>query len=125
MVKRPMTNGESPRRNGVAGRRLLLEELEQRRLLATASIDLVDEILEISGTSNDDMISIAYEHPADVLGNVVATVRKSSGALLVQETYDRMDIASLVVRAWGGRDGVTNMTNIPDIMEGGDGNDML
>jgi Ca2+-binding RTX toxin-like protein len=117
--------GNSAHRNGVAGRRLLLEGLEQRRLLAVASIDLVGDVLEISGTGNDDMISLVYEDPADVVGNVIATVRKSSGALLVQETYDRMDVASLVVRAGGGRDGVSNTTNVPDVMEGGEGNDVL
>ena len=125
MTTRSTIIRKNAHRNGVAGQRLLLEELEQRRLLAVAAIDLVGDVLEINGTSNDDMISIIYEDPADILGNVTATVRKSSGALLVQETYDRMDVASLVVRAGGGRDGVNNMTNIPDVMEGGEGNDVL
>ena len=122
MVKTRTTHAWKSRgRNRSAGRRLWLEELEHRRVLATAGIDLVGGVLEIDGTGNDDMITIAYEDPADVGGNVVATIRKSNGSLLAQETYDRLDITSLIVRAFGGNDRVTNVTDIADTMEGGEG----
>lgn len=109
------------RRHTGADRRLLVESLEPRRVLATASIDLADGVLEIVGTGNADTISVA----CDAAGDVVATIRKSDGSLLLQETYDRIDITSLVARALGGNDRVSNSTNIPDTMEGGEGDDVL
>lgn len=112
-------------RNRPRSLRLALEELEHRRLLATASIQLANGVLGISGTGGDDLISIAYEDPADIFGDVVATVRKSNGTVLVQASYDRMDITSLVVRSWGGNDRVNNTTDIADTMEGGAGHDVL
>jgi Ca2+-binding RTX toxin-like protein len=104
-------------------RSLRFDILEPR--LAPAGIALVDGELIIDGTDNSDLITVVYEDPADVDGNVVITIRKPNLAVVDEEVVDRDDVESLQVNALGGSDRVFNATDIPDTMEGGEGSDFL
>jgi Ca2+-binding RTX toxin-like protein len=120
------TAGDSiARRRGkaFAASSLRFDALEPR--LAPAGIALVDGELVIDGTDNSDLITVVYEDPDDEFGNVVITIRKPSLVVVDEEVVDRDDIDSLLVNALRGSDRVINSTDIPDTIEGGEGNDFL
>lgn len=118
-------------RQGRQGRRLSLESMEERRLMAAdaylAVIDGVDTLV-VDGTNSRDVVRFE-----DAGFNLIrVSVKDQWGKLQrndanqeVLRTFNRNDFERIKVNALGGADDVFNTTNVPMTADGGSGNDYL
>ncbi|MDX1925748.1 MAG: hypothetical protein SFV81_04480, partial [Pirellulaceae bacterium] len=113
-------------------RGLKLESLEGRSLMA-ADITLTNDVLNISGSINNDTISVTeivassngWEGPTGPVTGYRATVRNGvTGQVLVSKDYGLSDFKTIVMNGDLGSDRLTNATSKPSIIMGGGGNDV-
>ena len=112
-------------------RRLLLENLENRVLMA-ADIHFSHGTLQINGTDFDDKVEISseirtYRYGSGVLSlpHIRASVSDANDNLLIERTYDPHRVKRIRVFAHDGNDIVRNNTDIVSSQFGGDGEDRL
>lgn len=124
-LRRWRSEGAARRRRASRTRTSSLAELlEPRALLAgstTASISrnaTTGEVL-ITGTSYSDMATVSAPTATSV------KVRVVTGSRAVEATYATTDVAKITFNAGGRSDRLTNTTDRPVNMNGGDGNDTL
>ncbi len=112
-------------------RRLLLENLENRVLMA-ADIHFSHGTLQIDGTDFDDKVEISseirtYRYGSGVLSlpHIRASVSDANDNLLIERTFDPHRVNAIRVFAHDGNDIVRNNTDIVSSQFGGDGEDRL
>ncbi|MDE0866488.1 MAG: calcium-binding protein [Rubripirellula sp.] len=112
-------------------RRLLLENLENRVLMA-ADIHFSYGTLQIDGTDFDDKVEISseirtYRYGSGVLSlpHIRASVSDANDNLLIERTFDPHRVNAIRVFAYDGNDIVRNNTDIVSVQYGGDGEDRL
>lgn len=116
-----------------ASRRLRLESLESRQLMAY-DVDLIGGVLDIEGGSRDDVISIYYNLNT-AQNKVRVEIRDwNTDELLLIEDRPLADVTKVEVHSFEGMDRITNLTSLPmkafggegpDLLEGGSANDEL
>ena len=101
-------------------RRLSIEKVEDRRLMA-ADVTLMDGVLEIEGTDDDDSAQVAIVDE----GNTVRV--RITDSIDAPEVYEfvRGDVNHIVFQGYAGNDLFDNDTDIRSIATGGDDNDIL
>lgn len=95
----------------------------ESRVMLTAMVGQVGDVLQVEGTNNDDTIEISYADEAQT--QVQATVSDADGNVLASGQFNAANIDSIEVNALGGDDDVRNNTNIESKLNGNDGNDLL
>ncbi|MDA0285149.1 MAG: calcium-binding protein, partial [Planctomycetota bacterium] len=97
-----------------------MELLEPRSLLtAMISLDAVAHEVLIAGTAGDD-VAIVESIDASTL-----RVRVTTGATIIEQTFSTADVDSVTFNADAGNDSLTNTSDRPISMNGGDGADTL
>jgi Ca2+-binding RTX toxin-like protein len=109
------------------------EKLENRWMMA-ANIDLDGNDLVVEGTNNDDYIKIEpttiVDNDGDERDAVLVTICElidayTPGPPVLEATFERDQIEDLEVFALDGNDWVTNTTDIPGTLYGGNHDDRL
>ena len=101
-------------RNGAA------EVLEPKQLLAaTISVNGVTKELLITGTTGGDVATVTAVDATNI------KVRVFTGVDVVEQTLAKASVAKVTFLGDAGADKLTNFTDIPVSMIGGDGNDTL
>lgn len=117
-----------------ASRRLTLDKLEKRELLA-ADIELLGGVLTIDGTDQADYVEIrettvekrGIAYPA-VLVQVTddrGKLRRDADGVALLKTFRKSTVDSIFAELGSGNDQVVNNTNLPSVLRGGRGDDRL
>ncbi len=111
-VKRPRDN----RRHS-----LFVESLEPRVLLSVnrISFDAANSRIVVSGTSDADQVTVMTDSAS------VIRVRAESVDGIVESTFQRSAVSSIVFRGYAGNDSFENRTDILSRTFGGEGDDIL
>src|SRR4051812_5572945 len=91
-----------------------LEQLERRRMLASAFASVTGGLLSINGTSGPDLISVTSS-----AGNIIAT-RGAESISFASSTVQRISVT-----AGAGDDSIVSSVALPATLLGEDGNDSL
>jgi Ca2+-binding RTX toxin-like protein len=105
-------------RNGWLSRRLQIEPLEERRLLAIDTISFTDGKLLIEGSPSNDTARVS------IAGTTLTATLVNSGKT-TQQTYSASSVTKIIFRGYAGNDTFTNQTSIRTDAYGSDGNDTL
>src|SRR5262245_56536640 len=114
------------RRNPFSARRLAIERLETRSLMA-ADVTLSNGLLRVQGTDGDDDIFVFPANITDprtgtVLERIRAIVRDGdSGQVLVDRVFFAWAVDEIMVECFGGNDWAENGTSKRATMLGGSG----
>lgn len=95
---------------------LQVEGLESKDLMAAAVLS--GGVLSIIGSPNNDVIQISNQDANTIQVNLF-------NSLKTPLLFSANQVTSLVVLGQNGDDSLVNLTNIPSIMDGGNGNDYL
>jgi Ca2+-binding RTX toxin-like protein len=95
----------------------------ESRLMLTAMVNQVGDVLQVEGTNNDDAIEISYADEAQT--QVQAVVSDANGNVLASGQFNAANIDSIEVNSLDGDDDVRNNTNIESELNGNGGNDLL
>ncbi len=107
----------SPRVN----RKLAMEAMESRTLLAVSNVVLHANsgILEITGTDDRNVVGVDEPNPSTI------TVSVSGPGPIQTHTFAKSAITSIAFYGNDGSDDFVNTTNVPSVVDGGGGNDRL
>lgn len=107
------------------------EILETRKVLsaatsaigapAPASIELLNGVLQVKGTEKNDIISIQR----DATNPFIIQAQVKTGTTIIAKSFNAAEIRQIDVKSLNGHDQIDNKTDIPDRMDGGNGNDDL
>eukprot|EP00913_Durusdinium_trenchii_P023300 g21878.t1 len=123
MVKNWVASSRRPKRRKRPARIGFSEHLEDRVLLA-ADISLVNGVVEIEGTNDNDRIEI--QHLNGNPNYVLVTVKDGNGGNLTSpQVFLTSQIQKIDVEALGGGDQIINSTAIDDVINGGAGYDYI
>ncbi len=97
-----------------------IEQLENRSLFAADLVLGTDGVLNVTGTSADDSITVQQVG----WGDIRVTIANGS-TVIKQQGFSGELVKSLLIRGNAGNDTILNTTNVPSEMYGDDGNDYL
>ncbi|MEZ6090019.1 MAG: dockerin type I domain-containing protein [Pirellulaceae bacterium] len=114
-------NSRRARRKARSRTILRAEQLEYRRLLA-ADVQLVDSMLSIQGSNEDDWIQVSQYSGFTRIHYGQETTRLDDTHLLFESAEE---VSRIVIHGLDGDDFIDNRTAIPATIHGGDGRDRL
>ncbi len=107
---------------------LKLENLEGRSLMA-ADISLSNDVLNINGTTNNDIISVievvgtGNGWDSSVIGYRATVQNRDSGQIVLTKDYGLNEFKTIVMNGDLGNDRLLNQTSKPSVLMGGGGTD--